>query len=238
MLDRLEGALYGAAVGDAMGAPVEGKMPGNIAKLFPRHDWTRFLPPTHGGDPDTGKGNGRVTDDTLMVEALINSYRDAGKHLDAYGYADFLLKHVYDEKVWVPERAAVMRLWDRLWWPEKYPWTRIVRNNIEPRVAGVGNCVNCGVAMWMMPVGAVNAGDPEAAYQEAVAIGLAHNESFAVEAGGVMAAAYAEAFAREATRESVVRASLAVARDGTADAIRVAQYSAVAQECCRQGQSS
>jgi ADP-ribosylglycohydrolase len=217
--DRVAGALYGVAAGDAMGAPVEGMMPARIAKLFPVHDWNTFLPPTHGGDPSTGKGAGRVTDDTLMVEALIEAYCDARRHLDAHGYAGPLLRHVYDEKVWVPERAAVMRLWDRLWWPEKYPWMRIVQNNVEPRVAGIGNCVNCGVAMWMMPVGAVNAGDPEGAYQEAAALGAAHNESFAVEAGAVMAAAYAEAFAAGATVRSVLRAAGAVARDGTANAI-------------------
>ena len=79
--------------------------------------------------------------------------------------------------------------------------------------------MNCGVAMWMMPVGAVNAGDPLAAYNEAVALGLAHNESYAVEAGAVMAAAAAEAFSADATIASVLDTVQWIARDGTRNAI-------------------
>jgi ADP-ribosylglycohydrolase len=99
---------------------------------------------------------------------------------------------------------------------------RLAAANAEPRTAGVGNCVNCGVAMWMMPAGAVNAGDPCAAYQEAVLVGSAHNESFAVEAGAVMAACYAEAFAPEAQAEAVVGVATGLARDGTRAAVQAA----------------
>lgn len=220
--EKLRGALYGVAIGDAMGAPVEGKMPDAIRHQFGDHDLLTFLPPTHGGDPDTGKGNGRITDDTLMTEALIKAYIEAEAHLDAYGYVEYLLPHVRGTPVWVPERQQEMDLWDRLWFPEKYPWMRLTMGNVDPRRAGVGNAVNCGIAMWMMPVGAVNAGSPEAAYQEAAAIGIAHNESYAVEAGAVMAAAAARAFAPDATVESVLDTSQALARDGTRNAIAAA----------------
>jgi ADP-ribosylglycohydrolase len=66
--------------------------------------------------------------------------------------------------------------------------------------------VNCGAAMYIMPVGAVNAGDPASAYAEAVALTSAETESFAVEAAGALAAAYAEALRPNATIESVLRA--------------------------------
>jgi hypothetical protein len=59
--------------------------------------------------------------------------------------------------------------------------------------------------MYRMPVGEVNFGDPGQAYQEAVALGIAHNESFAVEAGAVMAAAYAEAFAEDSSDSICIR---------------------------------
>jgi ADP-ribosylglycohydrolase len=219
---KLRGSLYGLAIGDAMGAPVEGWSAERILARFEAHDFDQFLPPTHGGDPAKGKGAGRITDDTLMTEALVLAYQDAGDHLDAHGYARYLLPHVKGIKAWVPEHQLEMDLWDRLWFPEKYPWLRLVPCNEDPRAAGRGNCVNCGVAMWMAPVGAVNAGDPHAAYQEAAAIGLAHNESFAIEAGAVMAAAAAEAFAAPATTESVLGAARSIAREGTAHAIAAA----------------
>ncbi len=68
----------------------------------------------------------------------------------------------------------------------------------------------------------MNAGDPEGAYLEAADMGQAHNESFAVEAGAVMAAAAAAAFGRDASIESVLDAATSLARDGTARAARAA----------------
>ncbi|MCC5841838.1 MAG: ADP-ribosylglycohydrolase family protein [Opitutales bacterium] len=50
---------------------------------------------------------------------------------------------------------------------------RLVYSNAEPRSAGIGNRVNCGVAISITPAGAMNAGQTEAAYQEAAAVALA-----------------------------------------------------------------
>jgi ADP-ribosylglycohydrolase len=220
LTERVAGALYGLAIGDAMGAPVEGWPPERIAARFPAHTLETFLPVTHRGDPAGGKGDGRITDDTLMVEALIRAYLARRGHLDAYDYEQYMLPEIAATKVWLPEFQREMAILDRLFWPEKYPWIRLAINHAEPRHAGIGNRVNCGVAMYMLPIGAVNAGDPAAAYQEAASFGLAHNESFAVEAGAVMAAACAAAFAADATIGSVLQSAQELARDGTANAIR------------------
>jgi ADP-ribosylglycohydrolase len=212
---RLRAALVGGALGDAMGAPVEGWGPDNILAAFSDWDFSTFIPPQGwDGESHYWKGNGRITDDTLMIEAFMNAYIRADAHLDAYGYAEHLLPGVVDTKVWVPEYQQTMAIWERLWVPEKYPRFRLRYNNAEPRTAGVGNLVNCGVAMWIMPAGAMNAGDPEAAYQEAAAVAQAHNESFAVEAAAVLASAYAEAFAGTSAAE-VITAALRLAKDGT-----------------------
>lgn len=221
-VDRVKGALYGTAIGDAMGAPVEGSPSERSLKEFAQWDFAEFIPPPHGGDPERGKGSGRITDDTLMTEVLIEAYGEARRHLDAYGYCKYILPRVKDRKRWIPEWQAEAVLWDRLWFPEKYPWMRLGPANADPRTGGVGNMVNCGVAMWMMPVGAVNAGCPRSAYQEAVLLGSAHNESFAVEAGAVMAAAAAEALNAAGTLDSVLAMSASVAKDGTRRAIEAA----------------
>jgi ADP-ribosylglycohydrolase len=219
---RVRAAVIGGALGDAMGAPVEGQGPANILEGFAGWDFTTFIPPQGwDGVGHYWKGNGRITDDTLMVEAFMNAYIQAGTHLDAYGYAEHVLPQVTDAQVWVPEYQRAMAIWERLWAPEKYPMFRLRYNNAEPRTAGLGNMVNCGVAMWIMPAGAVNAGDPEAAYQEAAAIAQAHNESFAVEAAAVLAAAHAEAFAGTSS-EAVIAAALRLARDGTRTACAAA----------------
>lgn len=218
LAQKVEGAIYGQAIGDAMGAPVEGWPSHRIAAQF--NSVEQFLPTTHGGDPASGKGNGRVTDDTLMMEALIRAYIHCGDHMDAYDYEKFFIPEIADKTMWVPERQAHILLLDRLFWAEKYPWIRLVQNRAEPRSAGIGNMVNCGVAMYIMPVGAVNAGDPHAAYQEAAAFGLAHNESYAIEAAAVMAACAAHALSNHGSIDGVLEIASARARDGTGDAIR------------------
>jgi len=217
MLNNLKGALYGVAIGDGMGAPVEGWSPEDIIENF--SDVKDFLPCTHNDDPEKGKGYGRITDDTLMTEALIRAYLNKKDHMDAHDYKEYFLPEIIDNKVWIPEYQKEMPIYERLWWPEKYPRQRLMINNKDPRSAGIGNMVNCGIAMYMMPVGAVNAGDPESAYQEAASFGLAHNESFAVEAAAVMAASYAKAFDKKGTIECVIKTAQNRAKYGTKDAI-------------------
>lgn len=213
-------AFYGVAIGDGMGAPVEGKSPEEIKQLFAKHDFSTFLPPTHGEDPGQGKGYGRITDDTLMTEALLYAYEHAQKHMDSYDYATHMIPYIAEHSMFVPEWQCDMPILNRLAWPEKYPFFRLRIANAEPRIAGQGNCVNCGVAMYMLPIGVVNAGNPNGAYAEAAQFGSAHNESFALEAGAVMAAAYAAAFSSDATVDSVIKAACVLAKDGTSQALQ------------------
>lgn len=214
---KIEGAVYGQAIGDAMGAPVETWPSQRIAERF--EDVKDFLPVTHNGDPSAGKGAGRVTDDTLMMEALIHAYAACGDHMDAYDYETYLIPEIAEKTMWVPERQADIPLLERLAWAEKYPWIRLMNNHVEPRSAGIGNVVNCGAAMYIMPVGAVNAGDPHGAYQEAASFVLAHNESYSVEAAAVLAAAAAAAFGEGSTIDKVLTVAKTIARDGTRTAI-------------------
>lgn len=96
---------------------------------------------------------------------------------------------------------------------------RIHYGHHDPREAGSGNIVNCGAAMYMAPVGLVNAAHPAAAYAEALDIAGAHQSSYGREAAGVFAAAVAAACLPGATPTSVVDAALALAKDGTRSAI-------------------
>lgn len=96
---------------------------------------------------------------------------------------------------------------------------RLHYGHMDPREAGVGNIVNCGAAMYMAPVGLVNAANPARAYTEALDVAGAHQSSYGREAAGVFAAGVAAACAPGATPDSVVAACLSVAKDGTWSAI-------------------
>jgi ADP-ribosylglycohydrolase len=73
--------------------------------------------------------------------------------------------------------------------------------------------------MYIAPIGASNACDPRAAYDEAIAFAAGHQQSFGLEAAGAMAAAVAAAFVPDTSIDEVVEATLAVAKDGTREAI-------------------
>ncbi|MFJ7154842.1 ADP-ribosylglycohydrolase family protein [Streptomyces sp. NPDC101118] len=222
--DRAAGCLVGAAVGDALGGPVEGWTPEQISE---RHggrihgivgpwyeDWrtARPIAPYH-------KGDGHVTDDTLMTHALVRVYGTVRDHLDAYAVADHLVPDLVSTPRWIPELEAEALPLQRIFLAEKWLVARLHYGHVDPREAGSGNIVNCGAAMYMAPVGVVNAGNPAGAYAEALDIAGAHQSSYGREAAGVFAAAVAAAFVPGATVDSVVGAALGLAKDGTRAAI-------------------
>ncbi|GHC57948.1 ADP-ribosylglycohydrolase family protein [Streptomyces violaceochromogenes] len=223
--ERISGALVGAAVGDALGGPVEGYSPEQILE---RHGGRvhGIVGPWHGDDWRTArplapyhKGDGHVTDDTLMTHALVRVYTRVRDHLDAYAIADHLVPDLMTEPRWIPELEGEALPLQRIFLAEKWLVTRIHYGHTDPREAGTGNIVNCGAAMYMAPVGLVNAADPRAAYAEALDIAGAHQSSYGREAAGVLAAAVAAACTPGATPDSVVSACLSLAKDGTRAAI-------------------
>ncbi|MBK3624685.1 ADP-ribosylglycohydrolase family protein [Streptomyces sp. MBT49] len=223
--ERITAALVGAAVGDALGGPVEGYSPEQILERHggrvhgivgpwngDRWRTARPLAPYH-------KGDGHVTDDTLMTHALIRVYATVRDHLDAYAIADHLVPDLLTTPRWIPELEAEALPLHRIFLAEKWLVTRLHYGHVDPREAGAGNIVNCGAAMYMAPVGLVNAANPAGAYAEALDVAGAHQSSYGREAAGVFAAAVAAACVPGATAESVVEACLALAQDGTRTAI-------------------
>jgi ADP-ribosylglycohydrolase len=222
--DKSVGVLVGSAVGDAIGGAVEGWTPEAIRE---RHggwvtgivgpwydDWRNARPiaPYH-------KGDGHITDDTLMTHALVEVYDERRAHLDAYAIAESLVPKLLTEKRWIPELETEALLLQRVFLAEKWLVARLHYGHIDPREAGVGNIVNCGAAMYVAPVGIANAGDPAGAYAEAIDLAGAHQSSYGREAAGVFAAAVAAAMMPEATASSAVAAALALAKDGTRAAV-------------------
>jgi ADP-ribosylglycohydrolase len=222
--DRATGALAGAAVADALGGAAEGNTPeairerydGFIEGIVPPFlpDWRHARPiaPYH-------KGDGHVTDDTLMTTALVEVYDRVRDHLDAHAVADHLVPLLIGERRWIPELETDTILLHRIFLAEKWLVTRLHYGHVDPREAGVGNIVNCGAAMYAAPIGIANAGSPAGAYAEAVDVAGAHQSSYGREAAGVYAACVAEAMRPGASVSSVVAVALALAKDGTRDAI-------------------
>ncbi|MET9680768.1 ADP-ribosylglycohydrolase family protein [Streptomyces coeruleorubidus] len=236
--ERIIGSVVGAAVGDALGGPVEGYSPEQILE---RHGGRvhGIVGPWHGDDWRTArplapfhKGDGHVTDDTLMTHALIRVYARVRDHLDAYAISDHLVPDLMTEPRWIPELETEALPLHRVFLAEKWLVTRIHYGHADPREAGTGNIVNCGAAMYMSPVGLVNAANPRAAYAEALDVAGAHQSSYGREAAGVLAAAVAAACSPGATPDSVVSTCLSLAKDGTRTAIeRVCEEASRHTDC-------
>lgn len=235
LADKIAGCLVGAAVGDSLGGATETYLPHEIRDRW--GGWVEGIVGPYHSDfaarkphAPFHKGDGHVTDDTLMTHALIAVYADKRDHLDAYDVAERLVPRLLTEKVWIPELQTETVLLQRLALAEKYLSLRLHWAHADPREAGTGNAVNCGAAMYMAPVGALNAADPEGAYAEAIEITGAHQSSFGREAAGVMAAAVAAAMVPGATVTDVIDAALRLAKDGTRAAIEAVCEAAEGQD--------
>jgi ADP-ribosylglycohydrolase len=240
LAERAVGCLAGAAVGDALGGATEGWeaheihahfggwVTGVVESIRRTRKLEKPFSPFH-------KGDGHVTDDTLMTRVLVHCYDVKRDHLDAYDVERLMVPAIVDEKTWVPELDREDLLYHRLFLAEKWLVLKLRYGHADPRDAGVGNIVNCGAAMYVAPVGIANAGDPDGAYAEALDLTAAHQSSYGREAAGVLAAAVAEAMRVEATPDSVVETCLRLAKDGTRTAIEIVADAAAKLDGWRDG---
>ena len=221
--DRVKGVLLSTALGDALGAPIEKLSYDEIKSQYGRVESlkTKWYKENLGEDINLGRkrGFGIVTDDTLMTLALCRVYKTEGRHLDAYDVANEFIKEIAFKKTYIPEFDREALIIDRLFYPEKHIFLRHVLANCEPREGGYGNMVNCGAAMYIAPIGIVNAGNPQAAYNEAILFASGHQVSYGLEAAGVLAACVAKAFEETATIEDIIAVAINLAKDGTKQAI-------------------
>jgi ADP-ribosylglycohydrolase len=222
---KVHGAIAGAAVGDAMGGTTEGFSPKQIQDRYggfvegiegpfhPDFENARPISPFH-------KGDGHITDDTLMTESLISIYDQVRDHLDAFDFAKLIIPELIEKKRFIPELHKETLLIHRVFFAEKWLVQRLHFGHVDPREAGVGNMVNCGAAMYLAPVGVVNAGNPWEAYREGIEIAATHQSSFGREAAGVFAACVAHAFTPKVTANEIVEMAIELSNDGTKKAIQ------------------
>jgi ADP-ribosylglycohydrolase len=216
--DRVKGVLLSTALGDALGAPVEKLSYAEIKEKYGRVESlrTKWYKNSH----EKRRGNGIVTDDTLMTLALCNVYRIEKRHLDAYDMANEFAKEIAFRTVYIPEFDREAMLIERLFYPEKHIFLRHVLANCDPREGGYGNMINCGAAMYIAPIGIVNAGNPKGAYDEAISFAMGHQASYGLEAAGVLAACVSKAFEQNVTIEEIIAVAIHFAKDGTKAAIQ------------------
>ena len=141
LTDRAVGCLAAAAVGDALGGATEGWESHEIEEHF--GGWVtgivesiRRTKKVEKAFSPFHKGDGHVTDDTLMTRVLVHAYDVKRDHLDAYDVEALIVPAIVDEKTWVPELDREDLLYHRLFLAEKWLVLKLRYGHADPRDAG------------------------------------------------------------------------------------------------------
>jgi ADP-ribosylglycohydrolase len=183
--EKIYGCLLGGLIGDAMGAPTEGKTYQQIEAQF--------------GPGGVNDFEGVGTDDTAIREQLIDAILKAEGDVTCDHFAQSFIDH----------RRKNYRLW---YIPVRNAFHKFEAGLRLPAYAGWDNMQSSSTAMSISPMGIINACEPRRAVLETMDVAsLIHNgaSGFCRDAACAMAAAVAAAFERGATAESVVAASTA-----------------------------
>ena len=206
LFDKVLGCLLGGEIGDAMGAPAEGKTYAEIEEKY--------------GEITGFAGSG--TDDSALKHILIDAIVASGGYPTADAWAD----------QWLVQEELFLR--GRLFWiPVMNSFWKLRGEAITPREAGRGTMASSSSAMCISPMGIINAGDPRQAAVETYEVASLIHHNFCRDAACSMAAAVAQALAPGATLDSILEAAVAHLPPRSAQVMREAIRStlALAGEC-------
>jgi len=183
--EKIYGCLLGGLIGDAMGAPTEGKTYRQIEEQYGPQGVTDF--------------SGAGTDDTAIREQLIDAIFKTGGDVTCDDFA----------RSFVDFRKRNYRLW---FIPVRNAFHKFEAGLRLPAYAGWDNMQSSSTAMSVSPMGIINACAPRQAALETLDVAsLIHNgaSGFCRDAACAMAAAVAAAFSPDATADSMVAAATA-----------------------------
>jgi ADP-ribosylglycohydrolase len=200
--DRIMGAYLGAALGDAMGAPVEGwhaqrirEVYGRVETLLPYEP--ERLKPGYALHPEPGS----VTDDTYIrddITRFVLTYPDAAQRTAEALYA-FLMAEARFDRWWQKARIPLQRI-------ERGETTVQDASKAHDQAHDPG-----GGAGWWTPTGLVWAGYPAKAAEEVRRLSVIWKRPLERQLAGAMQAATAHSVVEGAAVESVVAAARAEA---------------------------
>jgi len=155
--DRVLGAYIGAAIGDAMGGPVEGnhaarirRTVGDITGLLPYHKPWRIIEELHAGYA-LHEAPGTITDDTFIRADFTRFFLETPAPRTPRVLGNWLLANANFDWWWGPAVEALRR---------------VERGEVSAEEAGDTYLQGGGIGWWT-PLGILHAGDPAAADAEA-----------------------------------------------------------------------
>jgi ADP-ribosylglycohydrolase len=203
ILDAVYGCVIGGAIGDALGAPVEGWHWTDIRSAYPGGRITEMEPGRRGNTGDLYGGTthfdfsaydgpetppGVVTDDTTLRHYLCYAIVQKGGRVTPDDYAKVWLEKLNPNRLWINERVTLWKL----------------RMGMSPWDTGRGNPPAGVASMAIAPIGIINAGDPAQAFLDGFIIAGLNQDNADRDGAATLAAGVAAAFLPDATYESVI----------------------------------
>lgn len=183
LFEAVYGRLIGGAIGDALGAPVEGWYFHEIRSKYGKME--HFMP--FDNNYSTG-APGCITDDTTLRHYLCLAIIEKGGRVTPDDFARMWLKKLNPKRLWTNERIVLQKL----------------QAGMNPWDSGRGTIPAGCATMAIAPIGIVNIGDPEQAYQDAFNIASLNQDGVDRDAAATVAAAVAYALLPDATVEGVL----------------------------------
>ena len=186
LYDKCLGALVGGVIGDALGAPSEGKSPDEIDARFGWLD-----------DFDSGG-----TDDTILRDILARTLIRTSGYATIDDWADDWMA-AWDEIFGPKQQRFFLSVLHT---------ARRLRVQGEPRLAALGNIPCSSSAMCMAPAGLVNACNPAQAAAQATHLASLINvqdAGFCQDGAAIVAAAVAAACRTDASVDSILQEAVA-----------------------------
>jgi ADP-ribosylglycohydrolase len=184
LFDGIYGSVIGGAIGDALGAPIEGWRYWEIREKYGKLSELTVNEKIN----NSNKKAGGVTDDTTLRSYLSLAIIKKGGRILPNDLAAYWLEKGTHPRFWANERIIYEKL--TVGWN---PWH-----------TGTGAIKSCTGMMGIGPVGLINAGNPVQAYQDGFNIGSVIQDHDERDAAAAFAAAVAAALVPGATLEGVI----------------------------------
>ena len=201
---KIAGSIYGGAIGDALGGPVEGKdetfiksrYGGRITTLEP-YDTARM------GAANLGAEAGTYTDDTRLKNLLCQAIIEKHGRVTAEDLAEVWRRGMKPECFFFTEQIAYTKVKARELL-SRLPYSREINPSITARDFGQGAFPACDANMMISPIGLINAFNPSQAALDAYEVSLLFQSGYAASSCSPIAAAVAEAMRPDATWRTVI----------------------------------
>jgi len=214
LIEKIQGGIAGALIGDAMGAPTEMRTRDQIIRKFGGYV-KRFIQP-----PDDifakGRKPGMVTDDFSLAYYLLKEIIVSEGGIDSSMARNALINWVNDEEYSIrfagPTTLAAIT---------KLKQGEVFDPSAEFGIVNYNNLGTNGAAMKIFPVGLLNRDDFDKTIDDVITICLpTHFTNLAISGAAAIACAVGASMNKDATKDTITKAGIYGATKGNEQAIK------------------